>query len=1232
MSTDRRHCRSQLPLLLVVAIQGVLAPACLTTQHEPPQQSRECTACHGDPSRASINIDAGIDADRINKAAPPLDLNGESDPMFRGVGAHQNHLTASDSHEAVACAECHVVPDSVFGNGHFETGGHAQITFGPLATTNDASPTYDAENAKCSNTYCHQSLDATNEPKWQAPRDSTKACGSCHGLPPPAPHPQSDDCFKCHGNEIDANRHFIDRSLHVNGKRDTGTLQCNSCHGTDPKTGGPPPDLEGNTTPDQPGVGAHQNHLQASATHDAIACSTCHVVPTEIDLNDAGSHVFGTPPAPITFSGLALANNANPTFNPTTIACSNTYCHQSLVPSNNPNWTAPRDSTAACGSCHGLPPPAPHPQNTNCSQCHSQVIDANRNFTNKSLHIDGKVEIDTACNSCHGTDSSGGPPPDLAGNTTSDHAGVGAHQNHLLASDTHDAVRCDACHLVPADFASHAPLDAGLPATVTFGGLALANNANPTFNPTTLACSNTYCHQSLVPTNNPNWMAPRDSTAACGSCHGLPPPAPHPQNSHCSHCHSQVIDAKGNFINKALHIDGKVQIDTACNSCHGTDSSGGPPPDLAGNTTSEHAGVGAHQNHLLASVTHDAVRCDACHVVPTDFASHAPLDAGLPATVTFGGLALANNANPTFNPTTVTCSDTYCHQSLVRTNNPNWMAPRDSTAACGSCHGLPPPAPHPQNPDCSTCHSQVIDANRNLVDKSLHINGVVDLATACNGCHGTAANGSPPPDLEGNTTSDHVGVGAHQNHLQPSATHGSVPCNSCHAVPTAVDSPGHLDATPTTIITFSGLAVANGANPTFDSANVTCNNTYCHQSLVPANNPNWTAPRDSAAACGSCHGLPPPAPHPQKTDCSICHSQVVDSNRNFVNVALHIDGTVQVNPQCNSCHGTATDGSPPPDLSGNADTTFPGVGAHQRHLQAAATHGAVTCNQCHIVPSVWNTPGHFDGTPPAVVTFGTLATLNSSAASFSSTNFTCTNVYCHMNDAPNWIGQLPESATCGTCHALPPPFVAGVAISNQSHPKISDCSRCHGAIIDQNLNFIAPDLHVDGTVEVTLNCSSCHGSSASSAPPTDLSGNTDVSALGVGAHQTHLNGGPYFRPVLCSECHVVPQNINDPGHIDDWTTAEVTFSGAAISSNRLPNWDRQSATCANLWCHNPDPHGGISPVWNDPNVSLGCDTCHGFPPSAPHQQSTQCNTCHSNYRSSGTFVDPTLHVNGTIDF
>ncbi len=371
---------------------------------------------------------------------------------------------------------------------------------------------------------------------------------------------------------------------------------------------------------------------------------------------------------------------------------------------------------------------------------------------------------------------------------------------------------------------------------------------------------------------------------------------------------------------------------------------------------------------------------------------------------------------------------------------------------------------------------------------------------------------------------------------------------------------------------------------------------------------------------------------------------------------LHDEAPVQVNA-CTACHGDANrvvaadagvlQAAPPFDLNGDSDSKFRGVGAHQNHLTESASHAPVACNECHTVPDPNNifAPGHLDNPNGAKITFGTRAQSKSSNPTYDPTSATCSNTYCHQSIVPtnNPIWQAPRDSTaaCGSCHALPPPFVANTPISAQSHPKVNkatDCYRCHGMVVDSNLSFIASQLHVNGTIDYQLTCNSCHGSTASFAPPTDLAGNTAVTSLGVGAHQTHITGGLVSRPVPCYECHVEPTNVNDPGHIDDWGTAEVTFSGAAIKGGHLPIWNRQTASCTDSWCHGPVTAGNVSPIWIDPSVTITCTSCHGFPPPDPHPQVAQnplvvqCFACHTNVTQSYGFVDRNLHVNGIVDF
>ena len=283
----------------------------------------------------------------------------------------------------------------------------------------------------------------------------------------------------------------------------------------------------------------------------------------------------------------------------------------------------------------------------------------------------------------------------------------------------------------------------------------------------------------------------------------------------------------------------------------------------------------------------------------------------------------------------------------------------------------------------------------------------------------------------------------------------------------------------------------------------------------------------------------------------------------------------------------------------------------------------MACDTCHVVPSAVDSPGHLDGNGRAEVTFSALALLDNHQPSYAPATQSCTDTYCHRAAQPDWTAPRSSSDACGSCHGLPPP---------SPHPQVDNCSLCHGEVVDSSRHFIAPERHVNGQVDLSYTCSSCHGSASSPAPPVDLSGNSSVTALGVGAHQAHLSGGTFGRPVPCGECHVVPSNVDSPGHIDGDGTAEVVFSGAASAEAHSPSWDRASATCSDTYCHGPDSPGSVSPVWTSESTTLDCTSCHGMPPPAPHPQFSQCYLCHSDVDASPNISDPSLHINGQVDF
>lgn len=529
-----------------------LFPGCLELRKSPTEDDTEtrCTSCHGDPER---------DGDYLLKAAPPSDLWQSSRTTQHGVGAHQIHLNAAETHGAVECGECHVVPETTDAPGHADDERPADVVFGDLAKTGDRDPSYDARTLRCSDTYCHREAAAV----WTLPLDSSDACGTCHSLPPPAPHPQSQRCSVCHGEVVDDKMRIIAPESHVNGRVDVEDPGCVRCHGSGDSPA-PPPDTEGNVTPSALGVGAHRVHLEGTGSSRRLECEECHQVPSN---EDGITHPEGAP-AVVMLTGVAESEGRLPSWNPETRTCEDSWCHGPgpVTGQASPEWTSNTDLD--CQSCHGMPPALPHPQTDRCSVCHGVVIDEDQHIVDADRHVDGTIDVEVPerCDGCHG-DMTGAPPPDTLGRSATEDSGVGAHRVHLTASDSFRAVACSECHLVPEHVLDPGHLDSARPAEVVFSGVATSFGAEPSYENGT--CTNTYCHGAVFPDGDdsggsfkePEWTLVDGTQTACGGCHAIPPRArPHPDVLYCAYCHQTMNSDNTTFSHPELHVDGKVDF------------------------------------------------------------------------------------------------------------------------------------------------------------------------------------------------------------------------------------------------------------------------------------------------------------------------------------------------------------------------------------------------------------------------------------------------------------------------------------------------------------------------------------------------------------------------------------------------------------------------------------------------------------------------------------------------
>lgn len=362
--THRHHPGSA---LLVVPALLALGVGCGEARRLVGGGTASCTICHGSDGNP----------------APPRSPRGELSTSDPGVGAHRLHLRDTPIRLALACGECHVVPNRLDAPGHL---GEPRLTWGPLATARGATPSWNPAELRCSGVYCHGDVPAilggsSTAPVWTylAEPDlavpSQEVCGSCHGWPPPPPHPQLGTCAGCHGGTVGADgRIDVAGGKHVNGAVDFGGgagLGCAGCHGYPPATGAHLAHFGWTAGAEQGAYGdvralgdlVAAGLLPASFTSYVFGCGSCHPL-------DAGKHMdgavevelagTGAPPGSLKARNPAAASYAGG-------SCTSVYCHSSgqaedgaaATPSyvQTPGWTS--GVMLGCASCHGNPPRYP---------------------------------------------------------------------------------------------------------------------------------------------------------------------------------------------------------------------------------------------------------------------------------------------------------------------------------------------------------------------------------------------------------------------------------------------------------------------------------------------------------------------------------------------------------------------------------------------------------------------------------------------------------------------------------------------------------------------------------------------------------------------------------------------------------------------------------------------------------------------------------------------------------
>ncbi len=526
---------------------------------------------------------------------------------------------------------------------------------------------------------------------------------------------------------------------------------------------------------------------------------------------------------------------------------------------------------------------------------------------------------------------------------------------------------------------------------------------------------------------------------------------------------------------------------TTCESCHGALVT---PLTLA------------HPKHITA-LGNSISACASCHNNYTGAAAYThATSAGRAIKVTVGAYAGSNNR---YLPSqtgrvTGTCSTLVCHGSgsSLPWSGTLWSA----TDQCGKCHS-------------STTAGAITQA-------------VPFYSTAY------------PTKVTINTDAK---VGAHTNHMtsQTLGISASTACTDCHGT-VSLTTATHM--TGSTSFVWSALATRGGALvPTYTAATGVCTNTYCHGASMPGGdtsgtnraptwiNPNYLPATISAAACGVCHGFPPPTTsgHPAVTipagfpatatigtTCS-CHSNINTAGNSyvtiFVNPALHINGIFEpaasghavpyythATPPfttCTGCHNASATGAYPaaagtaPNCRGchaTADPTVTTTGCTSCHANppngtarpnvvgSHVKHGAIVCSTCHNGAGSGSGASHGPGnkgTNPAVDNVIFNAAQAGASATWTAATKTCSTIYCHGATLTGGTNKSPVWGTvltgCALCHGDPP------ATTTHSGVTVTGCITCHDHVNAAGTGFTNAALHMNGIIDAAGGtCIGCH--------------------------------------------------------------------------------------------------------------------------------------------------------------
>jgi predicted CxxxxCH...CXXCH cytochrome family protein len=434
----------------------------------------------------------------------------------------------------------------------------------------------------------------------------------------------------------------------------------------------------------------------------------------------------------------------------------------------------------------------------------------------------------TSCADCHAY-----PPQDGSSRNVPEGAVVGDHAKHSYT--------CSVCHVAPAtqtaaDF-PHRDGNIQFQASIKSGAYSRGVSFSQSNNPTTGTCNNVSCHGGN-PT--PQWGV---GTAACDTCHGLPPDT----NAHYEHYAAKGWATGSYAMCVACHPDNTAGHSDVSNApsvivIAGLSPGGTSPAITCGATTS-----GCHNGKATPAWNTSGIACTACH--------------------TAGGAAAGDPTSGLHNVSTALRHDntlqsggcTNCHSgsspsSLHWNGTVNNSTNATFTFAAGVTYVAATGCQ-------ATCHTDGGDWRRKWAGaadaKPLNTNNPGDAV--CQNCHGDFTNGwrwTADADTTNHTDPYTGNTGDKMNQ------HGG--CQTCHGWGAAGYNRTWLGSSNASYIGHGdGHITMNGPVGTgsgYNNASGGCAGA-CHTEtpFVLNSNSGWTANFGDfgAGSCNSCHGYPP---------------------------------------------------------------------------------------------------------------------------------------------------------------------------------------------------------------------------------------------------------------------------------------------------------------------------------------------------------------------------------------